>query len=170
MKQKKVDTLTSESNSAKGRTSFDANVAGELIPFFNRNVSEYPTEAGAPKIELIDVKQQKDIMINVARQHAEQEYNRIMDLVAVLQRQAQDIKRRLDITDMVHGAKYSFKPVHGHTYWLAHDTMKQEVILAMHGPDDWNVGAPSWYEYIAKVKFLGDYTWQEVKEDNNGTV
>jgi hypothetical protein len=48
--------------------------------------------------------------------------------------------------------------------------MKQEVILAMHGPDDWNVGTPSWYEYIAKVKFLGDYTWQEVEEDNNGTV
>ena len=170
MKQKKVDTLTSEFNSAKGRTSFDANISGQVVPFINRNVSEYPTEAGGPKFELIDVKQQKDIMINVARQHAEQEYNRIMDLVAVLQRQAQDIRRRLDITDMVHGAKYSFKPVHGHTYWLAHDTMKQEVIMTMHGPDDWNVGAPSWYEYIAKVKFLGDYTWQEVTEDNNGTV
>lgn len=170
MKQKKADTLMSESNRLKGRQSFDANIGGQIVPFINRNVSEYPTEASAPKFDLIDVKQQKDIMINVARQHAEQEYRRIMDLVEVLQRQAQDIRRRLDITDMVHGAKYSFKPVHGHSYWLAHDTMKQQVILAMHGPDDWSAGSPSWYEYIAKVKFLGDYTWQEVEEDNNGTV
>lgn len=152
-------------NRAKGRHSFDADIGGEIVPFFNRNVSEYPTEAGGPKFELVPVKQQKDIMINVARQHAEQEYNRIMDLVAVLEKQAQDIKRRLDITDMVHGAHYQFKPVHGKTYWLANDTIKKQVILAMHGPDDWSTGCPSYYEYIAKVKYLGDYTWQEIKED-----
>ena len=28
-------------------------------------------------------------------------------------------------------------------------------------------GAPEHYEYIARVKWLGDYTWLEVDEDGN---
>jgi hypothetical protein len=43
-------------------------------------------------------------MINAARMHAQQEYDRIMQLVAVLQQQAEGIRRRLDLTDMVHAA------------------------------------------------------------------
>ena len=57
-------------NSAKGRTSYDSTSTGSLIPFFNRNVSEYPTEAGGVKFELVPVTKQKDIMINHARIYA----------------------------------------------------------------------------------------------------
>ncbi len=39
-------TNEKKSNLSKGRTSYDSTSTGSLIPFFNRNVSEYPTEAG----------------------------------------------------------------------------------------------------------------------------
>lgn len=97
-----------DSNSAKGRNSFDVTTGNVLVSFFNRNISQYATEAGGPKFDLIPVEKQKDIMVNVARLHAQQEYDRIMDLVKVLQEQADQIKRRLNITDMVHAAKYEF--------------------------------------------------------------
>lgn len=151
-------------NSAKGRTSFDINVGNTLIPFFNKNVTPYPTEAGGPQFDLVPITQQKDIMLNVARLHAEQEYQRIMDLVAVLQEQANAIKRRLDITDMVHSAKYSFQIAHGNTYWLVQDHRKGELILCGMGPDDWSSSPPQEYEYITAVRWLGDYTWQEVTD------
>ena len=106
------------SNSAKGRTSYDSTSTGSLIPFFNRNVSEYPTEAGGVKFDLVPVTKQKDLMINHARMYAQQEYDRIMELVAVLENQAQQIKRRLEITDAVHAAVYQFQPVMGNIYWL----------------------------------------------------
>jgi hypothetical protein len=80
-----------KSNIAKGRNSYDADIDGTIIPFFNRNVTPYPTEAGGPKFDLIPVTKQKDIMINHARMYAQQEYDRIMELVAVLEKQAQDI-------------------------------------------------------------------------------
>ena len=96
-----------KSNVADGRESFDITVGNTLVAFFNRNVSTYATEAGGPKFDLIPVEKQKDIMVNVARMHAQQEYDRIMELVAVLQKQAGELKRRLDITDMVHAAKRS---------------------------------------------------------------
>ena len=160
-------TLVCEScltNIAKGRNSFDVNVGNVVVPFFNKNVTPYPTEAGSPAFDLVPVTRQKDIMLNVARMHAEQEYNRIMELVDVLQRQADEIKRRLDLTDMVHAAKYDFQIAHGHTYWLAQDTRHNELILCGMGPDGWSAGPPVWYEYIVAVKWLGDHTWIEVKE------
>lgn len=152
-----------KSNVTDGRTSFDITVGNVLIPFFNRNISTYPTEAGGPKFDLIPVEKQKDIMVNVARMHAQQEYDRITELVNVLQRQATELKRRLDITDMVHAAKYEFQIYHGQKYWLVYEHDKQQTRLTHNGPESWTTGPPSGYEYICQVKWLGDYTWIEVK-------
>lgn len=153
-------------NNAKGRTSFDSTSSGSLIEFINRNVTPYPTEIGGIKFDLVPVTKQKDIMLNVARLHAQQEYDRIMELVSVLQKQAAQIKRRLEITDAVHAAEYQFQVFHDKIYWLVYDTKKSCTILVHHGPDDWSTGAPDHYEYICRVKWLGDHSWIEV--DNNG--
>jgi hypothetical protein len=152
-----------ESNSANGRFSFDSTSTGSLIAFINRNVTPYPTESSGPKFDLVPVEKQKDIMLNVARMHAQQEYNRIMELVSVLQTQAEQIKRRLDVTDMVHAAKYDFQIAHGNVYWLLYDERKQITRLSINGPEDWSTGKPESYHYITKVKWLGDYTWIEVE-------
>ena len=151
-----------ESNTAKGRDSFDVNTGNTLVHFFNRNVTPYPTEAGSVKFDLVPVESQKDLMVNAARMHAQQEYDRIMELVAVLQRQADDIKRRLDITDMVRAARYDFQTYHGQTYWLVQDTRLSCIRLVHTGPEDWCTGIPVGYQYVCQVKWLGDYTWQEV--------
>ena len=151
-----------KSNLAKGRHSFDADIGGTLVPFLNRNISEYPTEAGAVKFELVPVTQQKDLMINHARMYAQQEYDRIMELVTVLQKQADDIKRRLNVTDAVHAAVYQFSPVMGHTYWLVWDRRKQHILLTQNGPNDWSSGAPEDYQFQTQVKYMGDHTWMEI--------
>jgi hypothetical protein len=104
-------------------------------------------------------------MLNVARLHAKQEYDRIMELVHVLQKQAEQIKHRLDLTDMVHAAKYDFQVANGNIYWLLYDHRKQFTRLSINGPDDWATGKPESYEYLARVKWLGDHTWIEVEDD-----
>jgi Protein of unknown function (DUF2452) len=152
-------------NSAKGITSYDSESTGSIIPFFNRNVSEYPTEAGGPKFDLIPVTKQKDIMINHARMYAQQEYDRIMELVAVLEKQALQIKRRLEVTDAVHAAVYQFQVVMGKEYWLVYDIRKQHTLLTQHGPNDWSSSAPEEYEYQSKVKYMGDHTWMEINDE-----
>ena len=151
-------------NSADGRDSYDSTSTGELIQFFNKNVTPYATDVGGPRFDLIPVEKQKDIMVNVARMHAQQEYNRIMQLVTVLQQQAAEIQRRLEITDWVHAARYQFQIYHGHKYWLVRDHNKGGTVLTQTGPTDWTTAAPADYEYICQVKWLGDYTWTEVTE------
>ena len=154
-----------KSNIAKGKDSYDANVGNSLIAFFNKNVTPYPTEVGGPAFDLIPVEKQKDIMVNVARMHGQQEYNRIMELVAVLEKQAASIKRRLEITDLVHSAKYEFQTYHGQIYWLCYDHKKHFSRLVHHGPNEWSTGSPEEWEYICRVKWLGDYTWVEVDSE-----
>lgn len=154
--------MIEKSNLIKGRHSFDADVGETLIPFFNRNVSEYPTEAGGPKFDLVPVTKQKDIMLNNARHFAQQEYDRIMELVAVLEKQAQAIKQRLSVTDAVHAAEYQFQLSVGKSYWLVQDTRKEKTLLVHLGPTEWSASAPDSYQYIAQVKFLGDHTWEEI--------
>ncbi len=154
-------------NSAKGRTSYDSTSTGSLIPFFNRNVTPYATESGGPKFDLIPVTKQKDIMINHARIYAQQEYDRIMELVAVLEKQAQQIKRRLEVTDSVHAAEYNFQPVLGNCYWLVWEKRKEKTLLVLTGPTEWSTGIPDTYKYITQVKYMGDHTWMELDPQGN---
>ena len=154
--------MTERSNIAKGRDSFDANIGGNVVAYFNRNITPYATSTLGPKFDLIPVTKQKDIMINHARIYAQQEYDRIMELVSVLQKQADDIKRRLDITDAVYAAEYQFQVVMGNCYWLVWDKRKEKTLLVTIGPNDWNTGVPVNYEYIAQVKYMGDHTWSEI--------
>jgi hypothetical protein len=155
-----------KSNVSDGRNSADMEVGGDLVAFINRNVTPYPTEVGGPAFDLIPVEKQKDIMVNVARMHAQQEYDRIMALVAVLQQQAESVRRRLEITDWVHAARYSFQIYHGQCYWLAHDLRHGGTLLTQTGPTEWTTGQPADWDYVCRVKWLGDYTWVEV--DTNG--
>ena len=154
----------SDSNSAKGRDSFDITTGNTLVNFFNRNVTPYPTEAGSVKFDLVPVQSQKDIMVNAARMHAQQEYDRIMQLVEVLQQQAEDIRRRLDLTDMVRAARYDFQIYHGQIYWLVQDTRHNCSRLVHTGPTEWCTGAPANYQYVCRIRWLGDHTWQEIKD------
>ena len=154
--------MIKKSNIAKGKDSYDADVGGSLIPFFNRNVTPYPTEVGGPSFDLVPVTKQKDIMINHARMYAQQEYDRIMELVAVLEKQARDIKRRLDVTDAVHAAEYQFQVVMGQCYWLVWDKRKEKTLLIHTGPNGWSTGVPPDYEYQVQVKYMGDHTWMEI--------
>ena len=156
-----------KSNLAKGRDSYDSTSTGTIIPFFNRNVTPYATEAGSVKFDLIPVEKQKDLMINHARMYAQQEYDRIMELVAVLEKQAQQIKRRLEITDNVHSAEYQFSPVMGNAYWLVWEKRRQKTLLVHTGPKEWSTGIPEDYEYMTHVKYMGDHTWLEIDDEGN---
>jgi len=150
------------SNILKGRDSFDATTGNVLVPFINRSAVPYATESSGPRFDLVPVEKQKDIMLNVARMHAQQEYDRIMELVSVLERQASQIKRRLEITDAVHAAEYQFQIAHGNVYWLVYDSRKNINRLCMRGPQGWSSGPPEDYQYIAQVQWLGDHSWIEV--------
>jgi hypothetical protein len=124
---------------------------------------EYPMEVGAPAFAPIAIKEEKDKALNVARMYAKQEYERIMEQVEVLVKQAKALRSRLDATELVHAASVTFVPIHGETYHLYYSEVKQKNVLIKINPIDWCIGAiPEHLRYITSVKKLGDNTWEEI--------
>jgi len=130
------------------------------------NHIEYPMELGGQKFEPINIEKEKDIMLNVAKLNAQQEYARIMESAAVLKKQADALVRRVELTELIHRAKFNFKPIPGKRYWLylnrGSKFIPSHYALGPLGPHDWDCSAPPEYDYIAYVACLADQTWQEV--------
>jgi hypothetical protein len=120
---------------------------------------EYPMEVSAPVFAPIKVLEEKDKAVNIARQNAQLEYDRIMEQAEVLVKQAKALQARLDATEMVHAAKFSFNPIHGKIYHLYVDQKNHTNILIQNGPNDWSCGIPQHWTYSYAVKKLGDSTW-----------
>jgi len=123
---------------------------------------EYPMEVGAPKFELEPITEKKDLALRAAKLNAQKEYERIMESVRVLQKQAEELKERLGLSELVHRATYTFDPAAGKPYWLVEDTYANITRLVMLGPKDWSCGPPEYYKYIACIKCLGDNTWEPI--------
>jgi hypothetical protein len=159
-------------NRAKGVVSKDAVLADLDVTFINRNISEYPVEVGGPAFAPIAVEKEKDISVNVARAHAKQEYERIMEMVHILQEQAKQLVSRLDATELVHGCKFNFLTKHDQTYHVYDcdirygTVVKQERILCATGPADWSSGPPDHLVHVASVKKKGDSTWEYIEDDD----
>jgi len=126
---------------------------------------EYPMEGGAPGFGPIKVVGEKDKAVNVARQNAKLEYDRIMEQAEVLMKQARALQARLYATEMVHCAKFSFNPIHGKTYHLYYDERNSVNLLIQNGPKDWSCGIPNKWIYSMAVKKLGDSTWAIVEDE-----
>ena len=128
----------------------------------------YPMEIGGQFFAPINIEKEKDLMLSLARMNATQEYERIMESARVLKKQADELMRRVELTDLIHSAKFGFKPVAGKKYWLyKHLGTKftsPYIGLSPMGPEDWSC-TPTEYEYIAQVLCLGDQTWREIKDE-----
>ncbi len=126
---------------------------------------EYPMEVGSPAFAPIKIVEEKDKAINVARQNAKQEYERIMEQAEILMKQARALQARLDATELVHRAKFSFNPIHGKIYHLYFDKRNSENILIQSSPSEWSCGIPENWTYSMAVKKLGDSTWALVEDE-----
>jgi hypothetical protein len=122
-------------------------------------------EVGSPAFAPIKIVEEKDKAVNVARQNAKQEYERIMEQAEILMKQARALQARLDATELVHRAKFSFNPIHGKIYHLYFDKRNSENILIQSGPSEWSCGIPANWTYSMAVKKLGDSTWALVEDE-----
>ena len=127
-----------------------------------RNSLPYPMELGSPAFAPIDVKKESDIRYNAGKLHAKQEYDRIMEQVEVLRRQAESLERRMQISDMMHTINITFKPVHGKIYYVYLDTLKNVHWLSLNHPTSWSALAMH-HKFVVAVQLMGDSNWQKVE-------
>jgi hypothetical protein len=127
-----------------------------------RNSLPYPMELGSPSFSPIDVYKEKDIIYNAGKLHAKQEYDRIMEQVEVLKRQAESLEHRMRVSDMMYDINITFKPVHGKIYYVYLDTLKNKRWISMNHPDSWSALGIH-HKFVIAVQLMGDSNWQEVE-------
>jgi hypothetical protein len=126
---------------------------------------EYPMEVGAPVFAPVAVLEEKDRSLNVAKIHAKQEYERIMEQVDVLRKQAESLMRRLDVTHIVHATDCTFNPLFNTPYYIYHHIHKEKNVMMHMGPHEWSSGTPDHLQFVVAVRKKGDSTWEEVVDE-----
>jgi len=75
------------------------------------------------------------------------------------------LQERLDATEMVHAAKFTFNPVYGKKYYLYQDQAISGYRLVQNSPREWSCGIPDGWSFCQAVRKMGDSTWEIVEED-----
>jgi hypothetical protein len=122
----------------------------------------YALDRGAPKFDIIETKSKKDQHYNLAVQQAQKEFEHLKEIADVINKQVQQIKERLEVTELVQNAEHTFTPVVGASYWIIKDTKSNRIKIVVLGPKDWSAGPPQNYEYISEIIYLANGLWQKI--------
>ncbi|CAN5802590.1 hypothetical protein BH10BAC3_BH10BAC3_26750 [soil metagenome] len=120
------------------------------------SVAIKPTEEGAIKNKaLLAMEQQTDMQLNQIRQQIE-----------LLARQAQDLRKRKELSLMIYNAKLNFQPVIGETYYM-YEKRDGSFMLSLISPGEWGGGSGPFKQFVAAVKLLADHTWMDMGEQTS---
>jgi hypothetical protein len=91
--------------------------------------------------------------------------NQIRQQIELLAKQAQEIRKRKELSLMIYEAKLSFKPQIGQVYHL-YEKRDNTHILSLVAPKEWG-GAGPYKQFLSSVQLLADHTWIEVGMEAN---
>jgi hypothetical protein len=115
------------------------------------SVAIRPTEAGVIKHKaLLAMEQQTDMQLDQIRQQIE-----------LLARQAQELRKRKELSLMIYEAKLNFQPVIGQTYYM-YEKKDGTHLLSLVSPREWGGSGP-FRQFVSALKLLADHTWVEVE-------
>ena len=109
-----------------------------------------PTKEGTIKTKALSaMEHQTDMQLEQIKQQ-----------MSLLAEQANKIKKRIEISEMIYQAEIRFDPLISHTYHL-YENENNDFLLMMIGPNEWGKkGCP--FNFISSVKLLADHTWEVV--------
>lgn len=100
--------------------------------------------------------------ISAMEEQAELQMGQIQEQIELLAQQARAIQRRIEISRLIYSSQMNFQPVIGHTYFL-YEKSDSTFVLSMVAPEQWGRTIP-FTAFVAKVKLMGDHTWQILEE------
>lgn len=117
---------------------------------------EYAHSVGGFTITKVDSAGIATRAIHSMQEQTSDQLEMLMQQMKVLAEQAQDLKSRVDISQLIHKAEYNFKPVPGECYYLYLKSSGCHS-LSLIAPAEWR-DCP--HEAQAKVQLNRDNTWK----------
>lgn len=159
---KNDETKPAENKDARGKEIDVDNIDLERMKTLVSSApgtSEYAVEKGGVAFAPTQEGAIKSRAFKVMDEQIGMQMDNIVEQIKVLARQAEDLKDRRELSEMIYRAKMSFEPLVGDVYYL-YDTPKGKV-LSILSPKEFGDKkmAEKGYSFYAKAKLLADCTW-----------
>jgi Protein of unknown function (DUF2452) len=133
------------------------------IEIYHKQLSVLPYASSAGSVAIRPTKEGviKHKALSAMEDQTNMQLNQIKEQIELLARQAQEIRKRKELSLMIYEAKITFKPQIGQVYHVYEKTDGSHV-LSLVAPSEWGGGSGPFAGFIATVKLLADHTWIEV--------
>ncbi|MEI6585403.1 MAG: DUF2452 domain-containing protein [Sediminibacterium sp.] len=135
------------------------------IEIYHKQMSVLPYASSVGSVAIRPTKEGviKHKALSAMEEQTNMQLDQIKQQIELLARQAQEIKKRKELSLMIYEAKLSFKPQIGQLYHL-YEKRDGSHILSLVAPQEWG-GAGPFKQFISSVRLLADHTWIELQHD-----
>lgn len=133
------------------------------IEVYHKQLSVLPYASSAGSVAIRPTKEGviKHKALSAMEDQTNMQLNQIREQIELLARQAQEIRKRKELSLMIYEAKITFKPQIGQVYHV-YEKADGSHVLSLVAPSEWGGGSGPFANFIATVKLLADHTWVEV--------
>jgi hypothetical protein len=144
------------------QTNFEKGIAKTNIDVYHKQLSVMPYASSVGSVAIRPTKEGviKHKALSAMEEQTNMQLDQIRQQIELLARQAQDLRKRRELSLMIYESKLSFKPQIGQIYHL-YQRRDNSHLLSLVAPEEWGAGMP-FKAYVSSVKLLADHTWMEV--------
>nr|WP_294992196.1 DUF2452 domain-containing protein [uncultured Sediminibacterium sp.] len=132
------------------------------IEMYHKQLSVLPYSSSVAGVAIRPTKEGviKHKALSAMEDQTNMQLDQIRQQIELLARQAQEIRKRKELSMMIYEAKLNFKPQIGHIYHL-YEKNDGQHILSLVAPQEWGGNGP-FRQFVSSVRLLADHTWVEV--------
>lgn len=132
------------------------------IEIYHKQLSVLPYASSVAGVAIRPTKEGviKHKALSAMEDQTNMQLDQIRQQIELLARQAQEIRKRKELSMMIYEAKLSFKPQIGHVYHL-YEKNDGQHILSLVSPQEWG-GTGPFRQFVSSVRLLADHTWVEI--------
>jgi hypothetical protein len=129
----------------------------------NPGLLAYPHTIGSIVVKPEDEGKLKSRALSAMREQTNRQLAQLQKQAELLAMQANELRKRVEVSEQIYLADLSFEPFVGHTYHLYKKEERFRLMLI--GPEEWGKSKPEHLEYLSSARLLSDHTWEIMSED-----
>ncbi len=98
--------------------------------------------------------------LSAMEEQTNMQLDQIRQQIELLARQAQELRKRKELSMMIYEANINFKPQIGQVYHL-YERKDGSHLLSLVAPQEWGGSGP-FKQFVSTVRLLADHTWVEI--------
>ncbi len=122
----------------------------------------YAHTVGGALIKPEDKGQIKGQAMGAMQDQTSRQFDQIFEQMRTLLDQANQLKKRVEVSERIYQTDIGFTPVIGQTYHL-YTRENDKDFLSLIAPKEWG-RSKKWVDYLGTVRLLSDHTWELLKD------